>query len=147
MKAKTPKKRIELEQMKLELNIENSETIESSEDLQDELEEATIDVPDNDLDNLYYVYMILCEDASIYTGYTKDPVTRFQHHCLGVAAKYTRSHVPLTMHIVGIYKTQGDAMRIEKEYKMKSTSQKRGIYRKFERRLFRWQVVRDGQQI
>ena len=46
-----------------------------------------------------FVYMIRCEDGSLYTGITTDLKRRFSEHAGGgrLAAAYTRSHPPLFM--------------------------------------------------
>ena len=39
-----------------------------------------------------FVYLIECQDKSIYTGITKDPDKRYSQHETGKGAKYTKSH-------------------------------------------------------
>lgn len=46
-------------------------------------------------DNIWYVYIILCEDNCYYTGITNDLINRFTKHKNGKGANYTRSHKPL----------------------------------------------------
>ena len=41
---------------------------------------------------MYYVYLIQCEDKSIYTGITTDIERRFQEHKDGEGGHYTRAH-------------------------------------------------------
>lgn len=41
------------------------------------------------------VYMLLCENGSLYTGWTNDFNKRFAAHSNGTGAKYTRSHKPV----------------------------------------------------
>ncbi|MFQ6977327.1 MAG: GIY-YIG nuclease family protein [Oscillibacter sp.] len=40
----------------------------------------------------WYVYMLRCEDGSLYTGIASDVEKRFAMHKSGHGAKYTRSH-------------------------------------------------------
>ncbi len=40
---------------------------------------------------MYFVYIMRCEDESLYTGITNDIARRFLAHQLGRGAKYTRS--------------------------------------------------------
>ncbi len=40
----------------------------------------------------YYVYILQCADASLYTGITTNVLRRFSQHLAGVASRYTRSH-------------------------------------------------------
>ena len=43
----------------------------------------------------WYVYMLRCEDGSLYTGIASDVEKRFAMHKSGHGAKYTRSHLSL----------------------------------------------------
>lgn len=42
------------------------------------------------------VYMMLCSDGSLYTGWTTDFEARIRAHNSGHGAKYTRSRLPVT---------------------------------------------------
>jgi len=44
---------------------------------------------------MWYVYMLLCNDKSFYTGSSNDPEKRFLDHKNGKGARYTRIHKPL----------------------------------------------------
>lgn len=41
---------------------------------------------------MYYVYILLCADETLYTGVTTDPARRFIEHKEGKGARYTRAH-------------------------------------------------------
>ncbi len=41
-----------------------------------------------------YCYIILCEDSSFYTGWTKNIASRFEKHRKGTGSRYTRVHPP-----------------------------------------------------
>ncbi|MEI0531064.1 GIY-YIG nuclease family protein [Brachyspira pilosicoli] len=43
----------------------------------------------------YYVYILLCEDGSYYTGVTNNLKERFIKHSKGKGAKYTKAHKPI----------------------------------------------------
>ena len=43
---------------------------------------------------VWYLYMIECEEGSIYTGITVDVTARYSAHVGGKGARYTRSHPP-----------------------------------------------------
>lgn len=45
----------------------------------------------------HYVYILLCSDGTLYTGYTTDPSRRLEEHNKGTGAKYTRSRLPVSM--------------------------------------------------
>jgi putative endonuclease len=52
----------------------------------------------NDLNNHWYVYMVVCRDQTIYTGIAKDLAKRIHEHNNGTAgAKYTRSRRPVKL--------------------------------------------------
>lgn len=41
---------------------------------------------------MYFVYILLCKDKSLYTGITTDVKRRFVEHKIGKGGNYTRSH-------------------------------------------------------
>lgn len=45
----------------------------------------------------FYVYILKCNDNTLYTGCTDDPVRRTQVHNAGRGAKYTRSRLPVEL--------------------------------------------------
>jgi putative endonuclease len=49
------------------------------------------------LENQYFVYIVLCNDGSLYTGYTKDVPRRVKQHNSGIASKYTRTRRPVKL--------------------------------------------------
>jgi len=49
------------------------------------------------------VYILSCEDGSLYTGVAKDAQARFEQHRLGKGAAYTRSHRPVDL----VYQKKG----------------------------------------
>jgi putative endonuclease len=42
----------------------------------------------------WFLYLIECEDDSLYTGIAVDVVARYQQHVNGTGARYTRSRAP-----------------------------------------------------
>ena len=65
----------------------------------------------------WFVYLLECEDGSLYTGVAIDVEARFIKHALGVGAAYTRSHPPLRVLACRSYAGKGDALRAEYELK------------------------------
>ena len=45
----------------------------------------------------FYVYMVECADGTYYTGYTNDLKVRLKRHNDGLASKYTRARLPVTL--------------------------------------------------
>jgi len=65
----------------------------------------------------YYVYVLLCEDDSYYTGYAKDLALRLRQHRKGAGARYTRLHRPKRLVYTEEFDTIGEAMKREREIK------------------------------
>ncbi len=42
----------------------------------------------------WFVYLIECQDGSLYTGVAVDVQKRYAEHAAGKGARYTRSHPP-----------------------------------------------------
>ncbi|WP_231638343.1 GIY-YIG nuclease family protein [Rubeoparvulum massiliense] len=65
----------------------------------------------------HYVYMLLCHDGTLYTGYTVHLPHRLAMHRSGKGAKYTRGRLPvqLVYYEVGISRSWG--LRREAEIK------------------------------
>ncbi|PCI29734.1 hypothetical protein COB55_01505 [Candidatus Wolfebacteria bacterium] len=66
---------------------------------------------------MYYVYLILCTDESIYTGMTSDPERRFIEHVQKSGGRYTKLHKPIQMKRVEEFGTKLDALRRERQIK------------------------------
>lgn len=64
-----------------------------------------------------YVYIIKCGDGSLYTGWTNDLKRRFENHCQGKGAKYTRGRGPLELVYFETFEDKKEAMR--REYAIK----------------------------
>ncbi|WP_293601781.1 GIY-YIG nuclease family protein, partial [Ruminococcus sp. CAG:330] len=62
-----------------------------------------------------YIYILECQDGSLYTGITTDPVKRMRQHCgtLAGGAKYTRSHPPRQLRALWETGSYRDAARFE----------------------------------
>lgn len=64
---------------------------------------------------MYYVYMMRCEDNSLYTGMTTDPARRLAEH-LGQGAegaKYTKSRKVVRMEALWQMETRSQALKLE----------------------------------
>lgn len=77
----------------------------------------------------YYVYVILCEDGSFYTGYTKNVDSRMRLHMSGKGARYTRMHKPKKLVYTEQFRFRSDAMRREKRLKKLGHQEKRKLAR------------------
>jgi putative endonuclease len=78
----------------------------------------------------YYVYLLLCDDGSYYTGYTSNVDSRLERHEKGHGARYTRMHRPMKLVHVEEFKTRRAAMRREWSIKALTHDQKYNLARK-----------------
>jgi len=62
---------------------------------------------------MYFVYLILCEDQSIYTGITTDVARRFEEHSNKLGGRYTRSHKVEKIIYTEKYETRSEALKRE----------------------------------
>lgn len=65
----------------------------------------------------WFVYVLLCEDNSLYTGSTNNLEKRFETHKNGKGGKYTRSHKPVKLIHTENFKSKSEALRREIEIK------------------------------
>lgn len=72
----------------------------------------------------FYVYMLLCEDGSYYTGYTKDIDLRVKQHKIGTGARYTKLHKPKRLVYTEEFETIREAMKRERKIKKLSHKEK-----------------------
>ena len=74
---------------------------------------------------LYYVYIIECNDGSFYTGLTNDLLKRFSEHCEGVYTTcYTFKRRPLILRYYETIPFSLEAAQREKQLKGWSRSKK-----------------------
>jgi putative endonuclease len=73
---------------------------------------------------MWFVYILLCSDSSLYTGSTNDLEKRFSKHKSGKGGNYTRSHKPLKIVYSEKVDTKSQALKREIEIKSWSRSKK-----------------------
>jgi len=66
---------------------------------------------------MYFLYILKCTDASLYTGITTDVERRFKEHADGKGGNYTRSHG--AEKIVHIEKCGDRSAALRREYEVK----------------------------
>jgi putative endonuclease len=74
---------------------------------------------------MWFVYILLCADQSLYTGTTNDVAARFAAHLNGKGAKYTRSHKPVK--IVYQEKMSSKSAALKRELEIKSWSREKKL--------------------
>ena len=72
----------------------------------------------------HFVYVILCDDGSFYTGYTKNLDARMKLHVKGKGARYTRIHRPKKLVYFEEFNSRAEAMKRERKLKRLKHSQK-----------------------
>jgi putative endonuclease len=66
---------------------------------------------------MWFVYIIECEDKSLYTGCTTDLNRRFKQHSSGVGGRYTSLHKPSKILFSEECGSRSDALK--REYQIK----------------------------
>ncbi len=74
---------------------------------------------------MWYVYILLCKDGSLYTGITNNLQKRFLDHKNGNGGAYTRSHKPLKFVYQESFLTKSEALK--REFEIKSWSREKKI--------------------
>ncbi len=64
-----------------------------------------------------FVYIVQCNDRSLYTGWTTDVERRVKQHNAGRGAKYTHWHAPVKLVYVEEHPSRSAAMKREAEIK------------------------------
>ena len=76
---------------------------------------------------MWFLYILECQDGSLYTGITKDIERRLQLHNEGKGAKFTRSRRPVKIIYQELLSTRGQALIREYEIKALPKIQKQAL--------------------
>lgn len=74
---------------------------------------------------MWFIYILLCQDGTLYTGYTDNVERRFLAHQNGKGAKYTISHKPVKIIHTEEFVTKSEALK--REHQIKSWTRKEKI--------------------
>ena len=77
----------------------------------------------------WFLYLIECEDGSIYTGIAVDVAARFAAHQSGRGARYTRAHPPRKLLTVDEFVSRSAASQAEYLIKQMTAREKREFAR------------------
>ncbi|EKY29803.1 GIY-YIG nuclease family protein [Clostridium celatum] len=69
-----------------------------------------------------YVYILRCNDNSLYTGWTNNLEKRLKVHASGKGAKYTKARLPIELVYFEEFEDKIEAMR--REYVIKQLTRK-----------------------
>ena len=73
---------------------------------------------------MFYVYILKCNDSTLYTGYTVDLNRRIEKHNKGLGAKYTKGRLPVEIVYQEVFSSKSEAMKREMEIKRLSRVEK-----------------------
>lgn len=79
---------------------------------------------------MFYVYILKCNDNTLYTGYTVDINRRIETHNKGLGAKYTRARLPVEILHQEVYNSKSQAIKREIEIKKMSRLEKLNLIEK-----------------
>lgn len=79
------------------------------------------------MNDMYFVYILECSDASLYTGITTDLARRFSEHKSGMGGHYTRTHAAVKIVYFEKKKNRSSAQKREAEIKRLSRAKKLDI--------------------
>lgn len=74
--------------------------------------------------NKHTMYVLKCQDGTLYTGYTNNLQKRIDTHNAGKGAKYTRARLPVVCIYFERFETKQEAMSAEYHFKKYSRQQK-----------------------
>lgn len=66
---------------------------------------------------MWFVYILLCQGGSLYTGIAKDVEKRFLEHVTRKGGAYTRSHKPICIVYTERKRTKSSALKREAQIK------------------------------
>jgi putative endonuclease len=75
----------------------------------------------------WFVYLIECQDGSVYTGVAVDVDKRYAQHAAGKGARYTRSHPPQRLLARLPYPDRSSALKAEYAIKQLPAERKRAL--------------------
>ena len=73
------------------------------------------------------VYILECNDGTLYTGWTNDIDKRLKAHNDGKGAKYTKGRRPLKLVYLEELETKSEALKRENEIKKMTKDKKRQL--------------------
>jgi putative endonuclease len=77
---------------------------------------------------MYFVYILRCNDNSLYTGITTNLCRRFyEHNFTNKSAKYTKTKRPVKLEYYEVRKTRSEATKRENAIKRLSKEKKENL--------------------
>lgn len=96
---------------------------------------------------MYYIYMLRCQDESIYTGITTNLLRRMEEHFekQEKCAKYTFTHTARKLEIVWETETRALASKLEYHLKKITKKQKESLIEKKQLAMFLANKIEENQ--
>jgi putative endonuclease len=85
---------------------------------------GTSHTPRSTIPHVFFVYLVRCADATLYTGIARDPEARVRVHNSGKGAKYTRARLPVTLVYSEPCESLSAALKRERQIKPWSRTKK-----------------------
>lgn len=73
----------------------------------------------------WWLYLIECRGGSLYAGITNDLAARYEAHCAGKGARYTRMYPPVRLLAAEPHPNRSEASKAEHAMKKRSAADKR----------------------
>ncbi|MFA9424183.1 MAG: GIY-YIG nuclease family protein [Sedimentibacter sp.] len=74
---------------------------------------------------MHYIYIVECDDGTLYTGYTNNLLNRIKAHNEKKGAKYTRGRTPVVLKYYEEYECKIEAMKREVQVKKLTRKEKK----------------------
>jgi putative endonuclease len=74
------------------------------------------------MENGFFVYIVICSDKTLYTGFTTNISARIKKHNDGKGAKYTKNRRPVQLVYHEKFPSKSEAMK--REYEIKQLSRR-----------------------
>ncbi len=76
----------------------------------------------------WYIYLLECDDGTLYTGITVDPQRRLACHNAGRGARYTRTRLPVRLLSTQAVGSLREALLLERRIKRWAPQRKRAFF-------------------
>lgn len=80
---------------------------------------------------MHFVYILRCNDNSLYTGYTNNLYERLKTHNSGKGAKYTRARLPVNLVYYKRVDSKSWALKLEARIKKLTKKEKEALVKAF----------------
>lgn len=99
-----------------------------ADDIVEEISEHNLNNRKDGVSQGWYLYLLECQDGSLYTGIARDVAKRFALHLSGKGARYTRSHPPESIIAQKHFPDRSSASKAEHQVKQLKPHEKRAYF-------------------